>query len=75
MIASPSGNFGNGDLTMATRIDRGRASEAEREKLIEEMQELIRAKNLDVELVVGRPVAPTLKGCSQCTVCPCIICW
>ena len=60
---------------MAMSLDKGKASDAEREKLIEEMQELIRQKHLDVNLAIGRPVSSALKGCSQCTICPCMICW
>ncbi|HEY0283439.1 MAG TPA: hypothetical protein VGC27_12545 [Rhizomicrobium sp.] len=60
---------------MAIALDKGKSSEAEREKLVEEIQELIRQKHLDVNLTVGRPVSATLKGCAQCTICPCMICW
>jgi len=56
-------------------LEKTRASDAERQKLIEEMQELIRQKHLDVNLNIERPVSPALLGCSQCTICPCIICW
>jgi hypothetical protein len=59
---------------MATPIGKGKASEIERTKLIEEMQQLIQDKQLDVNLTMARPAGPTLKGCSTCTMCPCMIC-
>ncbi len=60
---------------MSRTIDKGKASDAEREKLIEEMKELIKEKRLDVSLSIDRPVSPVLMGCATCTVCPCMICW
>ncbi|BBD41409.1 hypothetical protein Amn_pc01240 (plasmid) [Aminobacter sp. Y103A] len=52
----------------------------ESDKLIQEMQTLIKKKGLKVDLVPGEG-APTLgepllaSGCDSCTVCPCMICW
>ena len=59
---------------MTNTIGTGKASDAERQKLIEEMQALIKEKQLDVGLSIGRPVTSVLKGCDQCTICPCMIC-
>ncbi|HKN28969.1 MAG TPA: hypothetical protein VJY34_14205 [Roseiarcus sp.] len=56
-------------------LEKQKASDAEREKLVAEIQDLIKEKQLDVNLTIGRPVTPTLRGCSQCTICPCMICW
>ncbi len=60
---------------MGVSLEKVKASDEERQKLVEEIQELIKQKQLDVNLTIGRPVAPALRGCAQCTVCPCIICW
>lgn len=59
---------------MAVSIEKTKASDVERQKLIEEIEELIKQKQLDVNLQIGRPVAPALKGCATCTICPCMIC-
>lgn len=56
-------------------LNKGKASAAEREKLIEEMQNLIKEKQLDVSLHLDRPLEQkALMGCDQCTICPCMIC-
>ncbi|KAF0206649.1 MAG: hypothetical protein FD172_3908 [Methylocystaceae bacterium] len=56
-------------------LNKGKATPAEREKLIEEMQNLIKEKHLDVSLHIDKPLGPkTLLGCDQCTICPCMIC-
>lgn len=59
---------------MAVSFEKTKASDVERQKLIEEIEELIKQKQLDVKLQIGRPVVPALKGCAQCTICPCMIC-
>jgi len=59
---------------MANNLSEGKASPAEAEKLIEEMQRLIKYKGLDATLTETHPKAKVLTGCAQCTLCPCIIC-
>ena len=60
---------------MPTNLSEGKASPAEAEKLIEEMQRLIQYKGLDVTLTEHHPsTAKLLAGCAQCTLCPCMIC-
>lgn len=51
-------------------------------QLVEEMRDLIREKNLPVELVENPELKQTLgevnfalAGCARCTLCPCMICW
>ncbi len=55
-------------------LEKTKASDIERDKLIQEIEDLIKHKQLDVNLTVGRPVTGALRGCSQCTICPCMIC-
>ena len=58
--------------------DKG-ASQAEAEKLIQEMKLLIEKKGLKVDLVTQKGASysePELaSGCTSCTICPCMICW
>lgn len=58
-------------------LGKGKASPAEQEKLIEEIQGLIKEKALNVKLDVPPELAreKVLKGCATCTLCPCMICW
>ncbi|MGO9777101.1 MAG: hypothetical protein ACLPM3_11000 [Terracidiphilus sp.] len=59
---------------MPNNSGEGRASPVEAEKLIEEMQRLIKFKGLDVTLTEDHPgKAKLLTGCTQCTLCTCII--
>jgi hypothetical protein len=60
---------------MSNVISKGKASPAEEEKLIEEIQTLIKEKQLGAKLTVNEGLKPVLKGCATCTVCPCMICW
>lgn len=60
---------------MADILGKGKASPAEQEKLIEEIQRLIKEKQLDASLTVNRELKPVLFGCATCTMCPCMICW
>jgi hypothetical protein len=61
---------------MANTLSKEKASPMEAEKLVEELQELIKVKGLDVTLTVPKKTGERLlRGCSQCTVCPCIMCW
>lgn len=62
---------------MAKALGPGKASPMEQEKLIEEIQALIKDKQLNVKLDVPPDLAKAqklLRGCSQCTLCPCMIC-
>ncbi|ABC21285.1 hypothetical protein F11_02465 [Rhodospirillum rubrum F11] len=60
-------------------LEKRPASQQEAEKLVHEIQELIKAKGLKVDLVPKegfRIVTPELAdGCTGCTICPCMICW
>ncbi|TIL22217.1 MAG: hypothetical protein E5Y88_29170 [Mesorhizobium sp.] len=49
----------------------------ESDKLIQEMQTLIKKKGLKVDLVPGEGAGEPLlaSGCDTCTICPCMICW
>jgi len=59
---------------MSDNLSEGKASPMEAEKLIEEMQRLIVTKGLDVTLTEHHPRAEKLlEGCTQCTICPCMI--
>ncbi len=63
---------------MAQTLERRKASPIEQEKLIEEIQALIKEKHLNVKLDVPHEDAAArkmLSGCSTCTLCPCMICW
>lgn len=61
---------------MANPLNKGKASPAEKEKLVQEIQDLITEKGLEDNVQVTKPIAPMLmRGCSTCTVCPCMICW
>lgn len=63
---------------MALGVGPGKASDLEQEKLIEEIETLIKTKHLNVKLDVPPDVAKRakqLKGCATCTICPCMICW
>ncbi|MCA1458955.1 hypothetical protein I6F35_38565 [Bradyrhizobium sp. BRP22] len=64
-----------GDADLGTLL-----KQYESEKLIQEMQTLIKKKGLKVDLVPGQGAPafgePVLaSGCDSCTVCPCMICW
>ncbi len=54
---------------------KGKASPAEEQKLIEEIQHLIEVKGLNAKLTVTGERAQVLTGCTGCTICPCMICW
>lgn len=60
-------------------LDKTPASQQEADKLIHEIQTLIKAKGLKVDLVPqgGQKIAdPTgASGCTGCTICSCMICW
>jgi hypothetical protein len=61
---------------MANPLGKGKASPAEQEKLIEEIQGLIKEKGLEEYVRTTKPTGgPHLMGCATCTVCPCMICW
>jgi hypothetical protein len=60
---------------MAVAIQPGKASPAEQEKLVEEIQNLIKEKQLNVKFEAPSAGPQLLRGCSTCTICPCIICW
>jgi hypothetical protein len=63
---------------MPQPFGKGKASPMEQEKLIEEIQTLIKEKGLNVKLDVPPDVARAAKlmsGCATCTLCPCMICW
>ncbi|MBL4613918.1 MAG: hypothetical protein JKY27_03470 [Magnetovibrio sp.] len=61
------------------RIEKGKASKPEADKLIQEIKHLVKVKGLDVDIVshkgadIQDPVMAS--GCDSCTVCPCMICW
>lgn len=52
-------------------------------ELVQEIQDLINEKNLPVELILQDEMKSILNrqdlivagSCSQCTICPCMICW
>jgi hypothetical protein len=60
---------------MAMPLQPGKASPAEEEKLIEEIQHLIKEKQLNVKFEAPHAGTKVLSGCSTCTLCPCMICW
>ncbi len=60
---------------MPNSVGEGKASPIEAEKLVDEMQRLIKFKGLDVTLTENHPrTGKLLTGCAQCTLCPCMIC-
>jgi len=64
--------------SMSMILEKGKASPAEQEKLIEEIEKLIKDKKLECKLEVSEAVRKrglVLSGCSTCTICPCMICW
>jgi hypothetical protein len=61
-------------MSSAMPMNPGKASQAEAEKLIEEIKRLIKTKGLNVELVEKERPDVTGQECDRCTVCPCIIC-
>ena len=60
---------------MSDILGKGKASAAEQQKLVEEMERLIKEKGLDAELKMAKRPEAVLRGCAQCTICPCMICW
>jgi|GEM_PF-5717706 len=60
-------------------VEKGKASQPEAEKLLQEIRRLIEDKGLEVDVTprkgaeYGDPVLAS--GCSSCTLCPCMICW
>lgn len=61
-------------------LDKSSASKIESEKLIQEIQNLIKVKGLKADLVPHADAPSGLlhsvaDGCSGCTICSCMICW
>ncbi|HVI52209.1 MAG TPA: hypothetical protein VM661_13425 [Candidatus Sulfotelmatobacter sp.] len=61
-------------------LDKSPASKIESEKLIQEIQHLIKVKGLKADLVPHAD-APSgqlhavADGCTGCTICSCMVCW